>query len=97
LRDSGLAIRRVVMIGGGARSEAVRRIAPQVFGTEVLVPPAVEAVADGAARQAAWALSGADNPPDWEIPGVVRFDGDVVPAIRERYAEVRSTIVSAGG
>jgi xylulokinase len=97
LRDSGLAIRRVVMIGGGARSEAVRRIAPQVFGTEVLVPPAVEAVADGAARQAAWALSGADNPPGWEIPGVVRFDGDVVPAIRERYAEVRSTIVSAGG
>ena len=63
LRDSGLVIRRVVMIGGGARSEAVRRIAPQVFGTEVLVPPAVEAVADGAARQAAWALAGTDAPP----------------------------------
>ena len=97
LRDSGLAIRRVVMIGGGARSEAVRRIAPQVFGTEVLVPPAVEAVADGAARQAAWALAGTDAPPQWEVPGVVSYDGDAVPAIRARYGEVRTGIVSTDG
>ena len=97
LRDSGLVIRRVVMIGGGARSEAVRRIAPQVFGTEVLVPPAVEAVADGAARQAAWALAGTDAPPQWEVPGVVSYDGDVVPAIRARYGEVRTGIVSTDG
>ena len=97
LRDSGLAIRRVVMVGGGARSEAVRRIAPQVFGTEVLVPPAVEAVADGAARQAAWALAGTEAPPQWEVPGVVSFDGDVVPAIRDRYREVRAGIVSTDG
>ena len=97
LRDSGVAIRRVVMIGGGAKSEAVRRIAPQVFGTEVLVPPAVEAVADGAARQAAWALAGTDAPPSWEIPGVVSYDGDVVPAIRARYGEVRTGIVSTDG
>ena len=97
LRDSGLVIRRVVMIGGGAQSEAVCRIAPQVFGTEVLVPPAVEAVADGAARQAAWALAGTDGPPQWEVPGVVSFDGDVVPAIRDRYGEVRTGIVSTDG
>ena len=97
LRDSGVAIRRVVMIGGGAKSEAVRRIAPQVFGTEVLVPPAVEAVADGAARQAAWALAGTDAPPSWEIPGVVSYTGDVVPAIRDRYGEVRTGIVSTDG
>ncbi len=97
LRDSGVAIRRVVMIGGGAKSEAVRRIAPQVFGTEVLVPPAVEAVADGAARQAAWALAGTDAPPSWEIPGVVSYNGDVVPAIRARYGEVRTGIVSTDG
>jgi xylulokinase len=93
LRDSGVAIRRVVMVGGGAQSEAVRRIAPQVFGTEVLVPPAVEAVADGAARQAAWALAGTDAPPQWEVPGVVSHDGVAVPAIRDRYREARTAIL----
>ena len=85
------------MIGGGAQSEAVRRIAPQVFGTEVLVPPAVEAVADGAARQAAWALAGTDAPPEWEVPGVESYDADAVPDIRTRYGEVRTGIVSTEG
>ncbi len=93
LRDSGVAIRRVVMVGGGARSEAVRRIAPQVFGSEVLVPPAVEAVADGAARQAAWALSGSAEPIEWGIPGTESYDGDAVAAIRERYAAARTALL----
>jgi xylulokinase len=93
LRDSGTAIRRVVMVGGGARSEAVRRIAPQVLGVEVLVPPAVEAVADGAARQAAWALSAADEPPSWGVPGTQAYAGDPVPAIRERYAAARAALL----
>jgi xylulokinase len=97
LRDAGVAIHRVVMVGGGAQSEAVRRIAPQVFGTEVLVPPALEAVADGAARQAAWALAGTDAPPQWEVPGGVSYDGDVVPDIRARYREARSAILDRVG
>jgi hypothetical protein len=41
------------------------------------------------ARQAAWALSGAPEPPDWGRTGVQTFDGDVVPAVRDRYAEAR--------
>ena len=93
LRDAGTAIRRVVMVGGGARSEAVRRIAPQVFGSQVLVPPAVEAVADGAARQASWALTGGDAPPDWGVPGTEAYDGDAVPAVRERYAAARAVLL----
>lgn len=97
LRDAGVAINRVVMVGGGARSEAVRRIAPQVFGTEVLVPPALEAVADGAARQAAWALARTDAPPQWEVPGVVSYDGDVVPDVRARYREARTAILDRVG
>ena len=100
LRDSGLVLRRVIMIGGGAKSEAVRQIAPWVFqGTEVLVPPAVEAVADGAARQAASrALAGTDAPPEWEVPGVEEsYDADVVPDIRTRYGEVRTGRVSTEG
>ena len=46
------------MVGGGAASEAVRRIAPAVLGLPVVVPEPGEYVADGACRQAAWALSG---------------------------------------
>jgi xylulokinase len=89
LREQGVAVERVLLIGGGARSEAVRRIAPTVFATPVLVPEAGEYVADGAARQAAWVLSGAAEPPDWQHAKVARYEADPVPAVRERYAEVR--------
>jgi xylulokinase len=93
LRDADVPIRRILLVGGGARSEAVRRIAPVVLGSEVLVPPEVDAVADGAARQAAWALSGAPDLPTWMLPGVVTYDADPVPAIRERYAEARQAFL----
>src|SRR4051812_6635401 len=81
--------RRVFLIGGGAQSEAVRRIAPAVLGVPVLVPPASEYVADGAARQAAWVLAGGTTPPDWRAPGTEIYEADPVPFVRERYAEVR--------
>lgn len=48
---------RVLLIGGGAKSEAIRRIAPAIFSVDVLVPEPGEQVAMGAARQAAWVLS----------------------------------------
>ncbi len=41
-------------MGGAARSRAVQEIAPAVLGRPVVVPEPGEAVADGAARQAAW-------------------------------------------
>jgi xylulokinase len=55
----------------------------------VLVPPPGEYVADGAARQAAWVLSGSAEPPEWERPGTEVFEADPEPGVRERYAEVR--------
>ncbi len=55
---SGLAVRRILLTGGGARSEAVRQIAPALLGGRVEVPEPGEYVADGAARQAAWVHSG---------------------------------------
>ena len=58
----GVAVDRVVLVGGGARSEAVQRLAPAVLGRPVVVPLPGEYVADGAARQAAWALSSARAP-----------------------------------
>ncbi len=85
----GLDPARVLLIGGGARSEAVRRIAPAVFGRPVLVPEPGEYVADGAARQAAWLLAGGDEPPAWETGRAGRYEADAVPEIRTRYAEAR--------
>jgi xylulokinase len=85
----GVSVQRVLLVGGGARSEAVQRLAPGIFGRPVLVPQPGEYVADGAARQAAWVLSGADEPPTWEKPGLAEFDAPAEPAVRERYAEVR--------
>jgi xylulokinase len=62
LRPCGITPRRVLLTGGAAKSEAVRRIAPAIFGLPVAVPGAAEYVALGAARQAAWAISGLDSP-----------------------------------
>ena len=85
--------RRVLLIGGGARSEALRRIAPAVLGHPVVVPPAAEYVADGAARQAAWALTGGDEPPHWEQAGTSTHEADPTPAVRERYAACRELTI----
>jgi xylulokinase len=89
IRATGIAVRRVLLIGGGARSEAVRRIAPTVFGVPVEVPEAAEYVADGAARQAAWALSGGEAPPDWALTAARRYESEPEPEVREHYAAAR--------
>jgi xylulokinase len=85
----GVAVDRVVLVGGGARSEAVQRLAPAVLGRPVVVPPPGEYVADGAARQAAWALSGEPEPPAWGLAGARVLEADPTPQVRARYAEVR--------
>lgn len=91
LRDQGARIERVLLIGGGARSNALRRIAPAVLGTPVLAPEPGEYVATGAARQAAWALAGTDRPPGWPMgsAGATLYEADPTPQVRSRYAEVR--------
>lgn len=90
----GAQVRRVLLVGGGARSEAVCRIAPAVLGYPVVVPPPGEYVADGAARQAAWALArslggNSNEPPQWPLEGSRTYEADPTPTVRERYAEVR--------
>jgi xylulokinase len=89
----GAVARRVILVGGAAAASAVRRIAPQVFGCPVLVPPPGEYVADGAARQAAWVALGGDEPPAWEIGEVRRYEAEPVPSIREQYAAAREKVV----
>lgn len=53
IRGLGVPIERALLVGGGAQSAAVRRIAPDVLGVPVEVPAPGEYVALGAARQAA--------------------------------------------
>jgi xylulokinase len=93
LLGQGVRAERILLVGGAARSDAVRRIAPAVFGRPVLVPPPGEYVAEGAAAQAAWALSGGPEPPRWHRPGTATCEADPVPAIRDRYAEARTHIL----
>ncbi|HKD97930.1 MAG TPA: FGGY family carbohydrate kinase [Micromonosporaceae bacterium] len=89
---------RVIMIGGAAASPAVRAIAPGVFGCPVLVPAPSQYVADGAARQAAWALLGGDEPPAWPLESAVLAEAEPVPHVRERYARARDlTVTRLGG
>lgn len=92
LEGVGVRPRRVLLIGGAARSEAVRRLAAGTFGLPVHVPEPGEYVALGAARQAAWALSGAAEPPEWALQGETREPrADDVAACgpaRDRYREV---------
>ncbi len=87
---TGVEATRVLLIGGGARSAAVRAVAPSIFGVDVLVPDPAEYVALGAARQAAWALSGAPQPPEWTVAGTspasAPFNGRTVRS----YAHLRT-------
>jgi xylulokinase len=80
---------RVLLIGGGARAAAVRQLAPGVFFSPVSVPEPGEYVALGAARQAAWALAGGPEPPEWPAPPAEIYTGPGQPEIRERHAALR--------
>jgi len=92
LVEQGVPVERVILVGGGARSEAVRQIAPMIFARPVTVPEAGEYVADGAARQAAWVHTG--TLPTWQLADVATFEGEPTPAVRARYAEVRDLTAS---
>ncbi|GIG91826.1 xylulokinase [Plantactinospora endophytica] len=93
LLAQGATVNRIILVGGGARSEAVRRIAPEVFGCPVLVPEPGEYVADGAARQAAWVVQGGAQPPTWSAGRSEEYAGSAVPRIREQYARARDLIL----
>ncbi|TVT49470.1 xylulokinase [Amycolatopsis rhizosphaerae] len=95
VRAEGITVRRVLLIGGAAQSAAVRSVAPTVFGVPVVVPEPAEFVALGAARQAAWALSGAGEPPVWSGPGqreLAEGDVSVGEELRERHLVLRELV-----
>lgn len=98
LRDNGVPVGRVMLIGGAARSAAVQTVATGIFGARVEVPAPGEYVARGAARQAAWALAAssgeAAEPPTWglrsrALPGPT---GDWAADVRAAYGRLRHTV-----
>ena len=89
---NGVAINRVLLIGGAARSEAVARIASQIFGREVLVPEPGEYVANGAAKQAAWIATG--EFPKWKLGEIKKFKENPTPQVLENYRTLRDRTAS---
>jgi xylulokinase len=94
LIEQGADVTGVRLVGGAAASPAVREIAATVFGVPVTVPAPGEYVADGAARQAAWALAGGDQPPEWSGSESTRYEAAAVPEIRARYGEAAQRYLS---
>jgi xylulokinase len=94
LLAQGANASRILLVGGGAQSEAIKRIAPSVFGLQVIVPAAGEYVADGAARQAAWILNPGFPPPAWTIAGEESFSAVPATFVRERYEEVSAMVAN---
>jgi xylulokinase len=88
----GVTGHRVVLVGGGARSRAVREIAPTIFGLPVLVPEPGEYVALGAARQAAWALLGDIPQGGAALQNARVFEADLVSEVLDRYATAIETV-----
>ena len=72
---------------------AVTTIASQVFDSDLVVPAPGEYVADGAAVQAVWTLTG--DRPVWPIQIVAEPVADHRPAIREQYARYAAAAESA--
>ena len=84
----GVGVNRILLIGGAAKNPAVPVIASALFGREVLVPPAGEYVANGAAKQAAWALLG--EMPSWDLGEVTHHSSAATPDVMKRYKELKS-------
>ncbi|CAB4930686.1 unannotated protein [freshwater metagenome] len=91
LVELGVQVNRIVLIGGAAKNPAIPIIASAVFGRPVVVPPPSEYVADGAAKQAAWALLG--TMPMWHSGDTSKFTTTATPHVMDRYRTLRDSTV----
>lgn len=87
LQSSGAQIERVMIVGGAAKNPGVGPIASAILGRPVMTFPPREFVADGAARQAAWALLG--ELPNWKIPDVIEFNGKAAPFVLDQHRKLK--------
>jgi xylulokinase len=93
VRAVGVTETRVLIVGGAAQNPAVVAVAAQVFDAPVVIPEPGEYVADGAAVQAAWVLTG--TRPEWPLAIVAEPAPDHRPVIREQYARYAALSASA--
>lgn len=95
LQENGIPAERIILIGGATKSPAVRALAGEIFGVPVDIPAEGEYVARGAARQAAWVLSGEPDPPRWGRRLVDSVDGGASEwalEVRDRYRQTRNRL-----
>jgi xylulokinase len=95
VRAVGVSEQRILLIGGAAQNAAIIKAAAQVFDAPVIVPAPGEYVADGAATQAAWALTG--ERPHWPLQIVAEPEPDPRRVIRDQYARYAAGSVPAHG
>ncbi len=96
ITEQGVPVERVVLVGGGVRSDAVRQIAPAVLGRPVHVPTPGEYVARGAARQAAWTLADSELPPAWTQGAAQTYTASPTPWVVECYHEASRLTLGQG-
>lgn len=89
VKSLGVDVKRILLIGGGAKSKAVQALAPSILGMDVALPASDEYVAIGAARQAAWVLSGETEPPAWEVKVDSVLTGEPAEQVYEQYVKYR--------
>lgn len=88
LENHSSTVSRLMIIGGGAQSQAVQKIATTVFNVPLVVPAVAEYVALGSTVQAAWALT--DERPEWEVEEQRTLTSDVNPTLRSQYSHVQA-------
>ncbi|MGN6440806.1 MAG: xylulokinase [Arthrobacter sp.] len=93
LQAQGVQPKRILLVGGGAQSLAVQEVAASLLGTAVTVPQPGEYVADGAARQAAAALTG--QFPKWAADAVDLQHGTDDAGVLARYRRFASLYAAA--
>ena len=83
ITETGVAAKRLLLIGGAVQNTAVQVVAGQVFDVPVVIPTPGEYVARGAAVQAAWMLNG--ERPDWPLETIDSPAADFRPEILANY------------
>ena len=85
LSKLGIEGKRLLLVGGAAQNAAVNEVAKTIFSLPIEVPVPGEYVADGAAVQAAWALTG--ERPEWSIEISARYEPATNPEVMSAYLE----------
>jgi xylulokinase len=89
IKRLGASVNRILLIGGGSKSEAVRTLAPAILGMPVSRPTTDEYVAIGAARQAAWVLGASTEPPAWNLSIDGTETAEPTPDVYKAYEQAR--------